>query len=340
MLSKLNRREFLRKSAATGITLGLATSAFPVYSRTESAKDVRIGIIGLDTSHSIAFTRIINNAEDNDMAGYTVVAAYPYGSRNIESSFARIPGYIEDIGKMGVEIVDSIADLLKMVDVVLLETNDGNLHLEQAMQVFKANKPVFIDKPVAGSLKDTIAIFKAAEEFKVPVFSSSSLRWSKNTLAITQGDLVGKVLSAFTYSPAHIEPSHPDLFWYGVHGVEMLYSVMGTGCKEVVRIHQPDTDVVVGTWEDGRIGTFHGGRSGNTGYGGIAMGEKGTHQIGPYEGYGPIMKEVINFFKTGKPPVSAGETIEIFAFMEAADESKRRGGVAVRLDEIIDKARA
>jgi hypothetical protein len=119
----------------------------------------------------------------------------------------------------------------------------------------------------------------------------------------------------------------------------MLYSVMGTGCREVVRIHQPDTDVVVGTWEDGRIGTFHGGRSGNTGFGGIAMGEKGTHDIGPYEGYGPIMKEMINFFKTGKPPVSAAETIEIFAFMEAADESKRRGGEAVRLDEIINKAR-
>lgn len=339
MLSKLNRREFLRKSAATGITLGLATSAFPGYSRTESAKDVRIGIIGLDTSHSIAFTRIINNAEDNDMAGYRVVAAYPYGSRTIESSYTRIPGYIEDIRKMGVEVVDSIENLLKMVDVVLLETNDGNLHLEQAIQVFRSNKPLFIDKPVAGSLKDTIAIFKAAEEFKVPVFSSSSLRWSKNTHAITQGDLVGKVIGAFTYSPAHIEPSHPDLFWYGVHGVEMLYSVMGTGCREVVRIHQPDTDVVVGTWENGRIGTFHGGRSGNTGFGGIAMGEKGTHEIGPYEGYGPIMKEVIKFFKTGATPVSAAETIEIFAFMEAADESKRRGGVAVRLDEIIEKAR-
>jgi predicted dehydrogenase len=339
MLSKLNRREFIRKSAATGITIGLASSALSGYTRTEPAKDVKIGIIGLDTSHSIAFTRIINNPDDNDMAGYRVVAAYPYGSRTIESSYKRIPGYIEDIKKMGVEIVDTIENLLKRVDVVLLETNDGNLHLEQAMQVFKSNKPVFIDKPVAGSLKDAIAIYEAAEKYKVPVFSSSSLRWSKSTAAINQGDLIGKVLGAFTYSPAHIEPSHPDLFWYGVHGVEMLYSVMGTGCREVVRVHQPDTDVVVGTWEDGRIGTFHGGRSGNTGYGGIAMGEKGTHEIGPYEGYGPIMKEVINFFKTGKPPVNAQETIEIFAFMEAADESKRRGGETVRLDEIIEKAR-
>jgi predicted dehydrogenase len=340
MLSKFNRREFLKKSAATGISLGLTTSAFPGYSNKVPFNDVRIGIIGLDTSHSIAFTRIINNPDDNDMAGYKVVAAYPYGSKTIKSSYERIPGYIEDIKKMGVEIADSIGSLLNMSDVVLLETNDGNLHLEQAMQVFKSNKPVFIDKPVAGSLKDTIAIYEAAEKYKVPVFSSSSLRWSKNTAAILQGDLIGKVLGAFTYSPAHIEPSHPDLFWYGVHGVEMLYSVMGTGCREVVRIHQQDTDVVVGTWGDGRIGTFHGGRSGNTGFGGIAMGEKGTHDIGPYEGYGPIMKEVVKFFKTGKPPVSAQETIEIFAFMEAADESKRRGGESVRLDEIINKAKA
>ncbi len=339
MKSLLSRRNFLRKSAATGLALGLGSSTFPLFSKTNPKDDVRVGVIGLDTSHSIAFTKIINNPDDEAMYGFNVVAAYPWGSRTIESSYSRIPGYTEEIKKMGVLIVDSIKGLLEMVDVVLLETNDGNLHLEQALEVFRAGKRVFIDKPVAGSLEDTIAIYKASGEFNVPVFSSSSLRWSKNSYALRNGELIGEIIGADTFSPAMIEPSHPDLFWYGVHGVESLFTIMGTGCKEVVRVHHPDTDVVVGTWENGRIGTFRGIRKGRTGYGGNAFGETGVHEIGPYEGYGPMMKEVIEFFKTGIPPVSQHETIEIFAFMEAADESKRRGGRTVYLEEVINKAR-
>jgi hypothetical protein len=338
MVMKSDRRTFLKKSAA-GLALGLVPTAEKVFLDNAHDNDVRIGMIGLDTSHSTAFTAIINDAEDDAMKGYRVVAAYPYGSRTIESSYSRIPGYIEDIKKLGVEVVGSIATLLKNVDAVMLETNDGNLHLEQALEVFRAGKPLFIDKPVAGSLGDAMAIYEAAEQYNVPVFSSSSLRWARNTNAIRNGDLIGKVLGAFTYSPAHLEPSHPDLYWYGVHGVEMLYSVMGTGCREVTRVHKHDFDIAVGIWDDGRPGTFHGGRSGNIGFGGIAHGEKRSHEIGPYDGYRPIMMEVINFFKTGKPPVSSQETIEIFAFMEAADESKRRGGNAVRLEEVIMKAR-
>ncbi len=338
MHSKLNRRNFLRRSAVTGLSLGLGSTAFSSLSGTFSGDDVRIGIIGLDTSHSIAFTRLINDPDDDDMKGYRVVAAYPFGSRTIESSYTRIPGYIEEIKKLGIEIVDSIKNLLEIVDVILLETNDGNLHLEQALEVFKAGKALFIDKPVAGSLKDAIAIYKAASDYAVPVFSASSLRWSANTYKLRNGEIIGRILGADAYGPASIEPSHPDLFWYGVHGVETLFTVMGTGCKEVTRIHHPDTDIVAGKWGDGRLGTFRGLRVGRTGYGGTAFGEKGITQIGPYEGYRPLVVEIINFFKNRIPPVSSNETIEIFAFMEAADESKRRGGQTVQLEMVLEKA--
>src|SRR5690606_37166381 len=162
-----------------------------------------------------------------------VVAAYPYGSKEIKSSAERIPGYTEEIKKMGVSIEGSISELLEKVDVVLLETNDGRLHLEQALQVFKAGKRVFIDKPIAASLKDAVAIFEASKKYNVPVFSASSLRYIKGANDIDKNEVVG----ASTYSPASIEKSHPDLFWYGVHGVETLFTVMGTGCQEVVRVH-------------------------------------------------------------------------------------------------------
>ncbi len=153
MHTKINRRSFIRKSAATGLALGPGTSAYPLFSNALSGDHVRIGMIGLDNSHSIAFTRIINNPDDEAMNGFNVIAAYPRGSRTIESRYSRIPGYTEEIKKMGVIIVDSIKELPEVVDVVLLETNDGNLHLEQALEVFRAGKRVFIDKPVAGSLE-------------------------------------------------------------------------------------------------------------------------------------------------------------------------------------------
>ena len=303
------------------------------------AQPARVGIIGLDTSHSIAFTKVLNDPDAaEDIAGFWVVAAYPHGSPDIESSTSRIPRYTEEIQEFGVEIVDSIAELLERVDYVLLETNDGRPHFKQALEVFKAGKPVFIDKPIAASLVDAIRIFDAAKRYEVPVFSSSSLRYMENAQAIRNG-AIGDVTGAHTYSPATLEPTHPDLFWYGVHGVETLFTLMGTGCETVQRIPGEETDIVVGTWEDGRVGTFRGMRSGKGGYGGRAFGTEGIMDAGPYEGYRPLLVEIVKFFQTGIAPISPEETIEIFAFMEAADESKRRGGESVSIEEVMEKAR-
>jgi hypothetical protein len=299
----------------------------------------RIGIIGLDTSHSTAFTKALNDpATGSGFTGFKVVAAYPKGSNDIKSSVDRIPGYTDEVKKLGVEIVNSIGELLEKADYVLLETNDGRLHLEQAIPVMKAGKRLFIDKPVAASLSDAIAIFRAAEYYKVPVFSSSSLRYISGAKEIAEGS-IGKVLGADTYSPATLEKTHPDLFWYGVHGVETLFTLMGTGCQSVTRISTTNFDKVVGTWSDGRIGTFRGIRSGRSDYGGIVFGEKGISVLGKYAGYNPLLEKIIGFFQTGIPPVSSEETIEIFTFMAAADESKLKGGVPVAMDKVMEKAR-
>lgn len=340
MTEFFKRRQFIKTTTAAGIGLGITGSAVSAFGRDTSAKGKKVGIIGLDTSHSVAFTKVLNDPNAKpDVAGCKVVAAYPPGSRDIESSVSRIPKHTREVRELGVEITGSIKELLEKVDVVLLETNDGRLHLEQALPVFKAGKRMFIDKPIAASLSDAMAIFEAAEEYNVPIFSSSSLRYMSTAQDIASGKTVGKVMGANAYSPAKLEQTHPDLFWYGVHGVETLFTVMGTGCKSVVRVHTDGTDVVTGTWEDDRIGTFRGIRSGKSGYGGTAFGEEGIAAIGPYEGYRPLLVEIVKFFKTGNPPVSAKETLEIFAFMEAADESKRQGGVPVALDDVCLQAR-
>lgn len=298
---------------------------------------VKIGIIGLDTSHSTAFTKLLNGEDKKaEYSGFKIVAAYPYGSKTIKSSYDRIPGYIEEVEKYGVEVVNSIAELLNKVDCVMLETNDGNVHLEQAAEVFKAGKIVFIDKPIGANLAQAIAIFELANKYNVPVFTSSALRFSKQTLKIRSGEL-GEVLGADCYSPASGEPSHPDFSWYGIHGVETLFTVMGTGCKSVNRMSAEGTDVVVGLWDDGRIGTFRGIREGKAGYGGTAFTSKGIEPVGGYDGYGDLLAEILKFFRTRLAPVSEKETLEIFTFMEASNESKRQGGKIISMESTFKK---
>lgn len=335
--SKIKRRSFIKTAAAGSLSIGLFGKT-SVFAQNQDTAKRRVGIIGLDTSHATAFIGALNDPSAGpEFGGYKIVAAYPKGSNDIKSSVDRIPGYIEDVKKLGVEIVGSIDDLLKKTDVILLETNDGRLHLEQALQVMKSGKRMFIDKPIAASLSDAIAIFDAAENYKVPVFTSSSLRYIPGADEIAKGS-IGKVLGADTYSPATIEKTHPDLFWYGVHGVETLFTVMGTGCKSVSGTFTEDYDQVTGLWSDDRIGTFRGLRNGKTDYGGTVFGEKGIITLGKYSGYNPLLIEIIKFFQTGIPPVTREETTEIFAFMAAATESKKLNGASILLESVIREA--
>lgn len=306
-----------------------------------SAKDViKLGIIGLDTSHSPAFIKMLNGEKAPEKyKGFKIVAAYPYGSTQIESSKKRIPGYVEEAKAHGVKITQSIAEMLKMVDFVFLETNDGNFHLEQAIEVFKAGKPVFIDKPIAANLPEAIAIFELAKKYNVPMFSSSSLRYSPINQEIREGKH-GKVLGADCYSPHAEEASHTSFTWYGIHGVEILYTAMGTGCEQVTYATaggQKGWDVVTGTWEDGRIGTFRAIKTGHNFYGGTVFCESKTVQAGGYVGYEVLLDQIIKFFETKVAPINPEETIEMFVFMEASDESKRQGGAPVSLKAVREK---
>jgi predicted dehydrogenase len=309
--------------------------------RAQDGKVLRAGIIGLDTSHVVAFTKVLNNSKSTDLAGVRVVAAFPGGSPDVASSRDRVQGFTKQLqNEYKVEIVSSIDDLLAKVDVVLLESVDGRPHLDQVIPVLKAGKIVFIDKPVAGSLADALMIFDLAKARKTPVFSSSSLRYYPGIAAAGKSPKVGAVLGCLAYGPCSLEEHHPDLFWYGIHGVEALFTIMGPGCQSVTRTHTKDTDVATGVWADGRIGTFRGNRSGKSDYDALVFGTKGTTLAGGTGSYEPLLKEIVQFFKTGQAPVSAAETTEIYAFMEAADESKRQGGAPVSIAGVLQKARA
>ena len=307
----------------------------------------RVGIIGLDTSHVVAFTTVFNKGPKNPadaakFSGFRVTAAFAQGSKDIPESTTRVPEYTEKLKGMGVEIVDSIEKLCAQVDFVMLESNDGRVHLEQVLPVLKAGKTVFIDKPIGGSLADVIRIQEAAKKAGVVYFCSSSLRFAASTQAVAQGS-IGKVKTAYTTSPASLEPHHPDLYWYGIHGCESLYAAMGTGCISVKRDKSAAGMIqVTGNWGDGRVGIFReADRKAKGGpYAGKAIGEKGEADIGKFDGYEVLLQAVVKMFRTGQPQVSAEETLELYTFMEAADESKRQNGAEVKLADVLAKARA
>ncbi len=304
--------------------------------------ELKIGIIGLDTSHATAFAGMLNKEEakkeDSVFKNARVIAIYKQGSYDIESSISRVPDYTKKTAALGVIFVNTIDELLSKVDAVLLETNDGRPHLEQVLPVLKAGKPVFVDKPIAGSLADAIAIFDAAKKYNTPLFSSSSLRYAKNVQEVRNGS-IGEVLGCNAISPCSLNDRHPSLFWYGIHGVELLYTAMKPGCKTVVRTHTENIDTVTGTWEGGRVGIFRGHRTGWRGYAGTAFGSKKMETLGPYQGYKPLLVEIVKFFRTKKMPVDPAETLEIYTFMEAADESMRQGGKPVSMETVYNKAK-
>lgn len=328
------RNFWFRVTLAT-LLLSLASDA-----RSAEPAPLRAGMIGLDTSHVPAFAKIFNNSKaTGDLAGIKVVAGYP-GGTDIPASRDRVKGFTEQLRGMGIDIVETIPQLLEKVDVVLLESVDGRIHLQEATPVIKAGKPLFIDKPAAGSLADTIAIYELAKKHNVPCFSSSSLRFVPGIQELLKNEQLGTIVGAVTWGSCSYQEGTPDMFFYGIHGIEPLYALMGTGCETVTRIQTKDTDLVSGVWKDGRVGTYRGIRRNKADFGAIAFGSKGIVPASRGGGYEELCREIGKFFKTRKSPVSAEETVEIFAFMEAADESKRQSGAPVSLASVLAKARA
>ncbi len=303
------------------------------------ADDLRIGIIGLDTSHSEQFTLRLNDpANPNHIPGARVVVAFPGGSPDIEESKARIDGFTATVrDKFGVRIVDSVVEACKDVDAVLLLSLEGRPRMEQMRQIIAAGKPVFMDKPVAASLKDVVEIYKLAVASQVPVFSASAVRWYPGVLEVANAEQT-PARSAISYGPAHVLPFHPDLFFYGVHPTEALFTVMGSGCVSVTRTTTPSESVVTGLWTGERTGTLQAIHEGAMGYKLIRFGDNQITEQKSEGDYTPMLREIVKFFETKQPPISPKQTLEIYAFMAAAEESKHRDGARVTLREVMVKA--
>lgn len=293
--------------------------------------EIKVGIVGTDTSHVIAFTKILNDPSSPEHApGARIVAAFKGGSNDVESSYTRVEKYAEELRtKWNLELVPDIPTLCTKVDAVLLESVDGRKHLPQFKELAKCGKPVFIDKPLASTLEDAREIARIAKANNVPWFSTSSLRYSDAAMDLRSD----KNMGAITWGPGPFEEHHQlDLSWYAIHPVEMLFTIMGRGCEEVTRVSAPMMDEITCKWKGGRIGSVRALRP-YGGYGAIVFREKEvvSGPPRPKVNYAPMLKEVVKFFETKVPPVPNEETLEIFSFLEAAQRSKEAGGKPMKL---------
>ena len=222
-----------------------------------ATRDLRAGIIGTDTSHVPQFTKTFASRPEWRIK---VVAAYKGGSPDLSISANRLEGFARTISQEhGVELVDSIEALLAKVDVVLLESVDGRPHLAQVTPVLKAGKRVFIDKPLAASLDDARRIVGAVETNRHAVLQrvigSLSSRPGATAVECRRREGHSRVDASYVLNKIDF---HPDLFYYGIHGVEALYAVMGPGCVSVSRRVTHESDVTTCRWRDGRTGVYHG----------------------------------------------------------------------------------
>ena len=313
----------MTKAVAAALVLLTSTSAF--------AADLRLGIVGTDTSHVIGFATAYNDTSAPDhVPGARIVAAFKGGSPDIPASRDRIDGFTRQLQeKYGVEIVATIAELCRRVDGVLLTSNDGRVHLAQAREIIAARKPLFIDKPLASTLEDAREIARLAKEAGVPWFSTSTLRYAVTGLKTP--DLSGVEV----WGPGPLEEHHHlDLSWYAIHEAEMLFTLLGTGCEAVTRVESADASVVACRWKDGRIGTMRALRP-YSDYGAVLFRKSDKNQASETRAIRAttveLDRDLVKFFTSRIPPVPNDETLELIAFLDAAQRSKDAGGAPTRL---------
>lgn len=299
-------------------------------------KTLKLGLIGLDTSHVEALASAFNDpGSPHAIPGARIEVAFPGGSPDFPLSIERLPRYTEKLSSHhGIRMLGSPREVAEVVDAVLLTSVDGRAHRRQFAEIAPLARPTFMDKPFATTSADARAMAALARMHGTPLFSSSNLRFAAALQAAATDVAGGAVIGADFSGPMPLQPTQPGYFWYGIHTVEMLYAVLGAGCESVRAVSTDSHEMIVGRWRDGRFGTARGNRAGNGAFTGVVHREKSDQWIDAAAGqpaHHGLALAVLAFFRTGVAPVPLEETVEIIRFIEAANESRAEGGAEVGL---------
>jgi len=298
---------------------------------------LKLGVLDFDTSHVVEFTKRLNHKEidkDQWVEGAEIVIGCAGESKIMPE---RIPGYTKEMEKLGVPLAAKPHDMIGKVDGMLIESQEGGPHWERARPFIEAGVPCFIDKPFTCSVADARKIAELAARRNVPIFSSSSLRYAPELVKFVSDAKIGKVYGVLSYGPAPLNERdnnrNPGLFHYGIHAVEVLYTIMGPGCQRLTCTHEKDSDVVTGQWKDGRLAGVRGIRAGKSDYGFLAFTDTGVPNVtlSTRYIYRDLLKKIVEFFQTKKSPLDIKVTMEIVAFIEAAFKSGSNHGAGENL---------
>lgn len=311
-------------------SVGLLCVAFA--SHQISAQNLHVGIIGTDSSHSVEFTRLLNDSSaDKRLHGAKVVAAFRGGNPKLALSRDRIERFSSELkDRWRIPFVERISDLCSSVDGLLLLSVDPSARVQEFEEAAKCHKPIFVDKPAAATLQDIDLMREIATAHQVSWFSASALRF----LVPPQSK---PVVSAEVWGPGAlgtVEEGYPlDLSWYGIHSIEMLSTAMGPGMERIARVHTSDCDTLTAVWEDGRIGVVHLIRP-NSPFR-IAIFEKDNVAAPSIQtinlSYEPLVQAIVDFFSTTGNRNLDQQTMQTFAAMAAAQRSMHTNGALVPL---------
>lgn len=288
---------------------------------------LNIALVGCDTSHSVYFSRLLNDGTDpQHVAGARVIAAVIDGNGAIAGSREKALANAAEIeAKYGAKLYEEIGDLPRDCDAIFIESTDGGRHLAQVCKAVEFQVPLFIDKPLTLGTKEAEDIFRLGHERGVPIMSCSSLRYDPSFRKALRGCAGGAVTGADIFGYMEFVKDCSGYFWYGIHSAEMLFAAMGTGLEQVYVVKQDDYDLLTGVWRDGRIGTIRGTRKPHFAFGGTLHTASrplafDVPEVDMPPSYAPMLRQVVEFVRSGISPIAQQETLEIIRFLESANK--------------------
>jgi len=289
------------------------------------SKQIRVAIIGLDTSHSTAFPQLMQDPSTPEKLQVKELRAV--SCMRFETPFQGKEGldkrqaYLESIG---IPVTENFDEAVADCDAIMLEINDPSLHLEYFEKCAPLGKPVFLDKPFADTVENMQKIMDIAQKYNVRFFTSSSLRFDMDLCAALK--VAPERKRATIWGPIGKAAAGSDVVWYGCHSFEMLQTVMGNGATEVAGYKDESGYVFQVKYADGRRGTVE--LTPGSSFGALLRDEANNcvtvNVTGEVPFYFMLLKEIVRFFN-GEEVVSLADSVEVMAMMEAADCSIASG---------------
>jgi predicted dehydrogenase len=318
-----SRRSFI-KTMGTGATLATVTlsgtTAFASHLLTEpdkKRKNIRIGIIGAENSHTIGYGRLFNI--DKKFPGVEVL--YVWGETEEFAKNAAEKGNIPNIVKDPIE-------MLGHIDALIIDHRHAKYHLEAATPFIKAGIPTFIDKPFCYRVDEGKKFLEMARQYGTPVTSYSSIAHSSATLDIkNQLEAMGKINHVVRYGPVDINSEYGGIFFYGVHLVQALLDIFGEDVERVMVSRNGKQGSASLVFKSGLYATLV---FKNVSYNwetfvetkdGIIELKSRVEESDPGINY----VDMVEMFRTGKEPRSHNSILNCVAVIEAMEKSVESG---------------